>query len=122
MTTNDEALHEGFLGISRGELEAMNDLQLAQYQEGWKVGSARHILAEKEWQRRTSIRLMQEQFSLDTRLANATNRAMRFAALIGVIGTLAGSALGAYATFITVGGPPQPAVSASRPSSEPCQK
>lgn len=101
MTTENEEMHEGFLGISRKELEAMNDLELAQYQEGWKPGSARNILAEKEWQRRISVRMLHEQFSLDAKLADATNKAMKFAAFIGVVGALLGSALGAYVTFAT---------------------
>jgi hypothetical protein len=77
----------------------MNDLALAEWQAGWKPSTAKYILAEKEWQRRLSIRQLQEQYRLDSKLSAATNRAMQFAAILGVLGTLAGAGLGAYATF-----------------------
>ena len=103
MTSDEDnsEFDDGFLGISKRELEGMSDAKLAQWQAGWKAGTEKHILAEKEWERRIGIRQLREQFNLDSQLARANERAMRFAAVIGVLGTLAGAALGMYATFKT---------------------
>ena len=91
----------GFIGTNKSEIEQMTDLALAEWQSGWKPGTAKHILPDKEWQRRLFLRQLQEQFKLDARLAQANISAMRFAAIIGVVGTLAGACLGAFATFET---------------------
>ena len=103
MTSDEDnsEFDDGFLGISKRELEGMSDAKLAQWQAGWKAGTEKHILAEKEWDRRIGIRQLREQFNLNLQLARANERAMRFAAIIGVLGTLAGAALGMYATFKT---------------------
>ncbi|WCM90637.1 hypothetical protein [Acidovorax sp. NCPPB 3576] len=115
-TKPDEAFDEGFQGISRSQLEAMNDLALAEWQSGWKPRTAKDILAEKEWQRRMFVRQLQEQFKLDSKLSEATNRAMQFAAIIGVLGTLAGAGVGAYATFKA--GSAQISTSAGQPQTQ----
>jgi hypothetical protein len=78
------------------DLSAMTDATLAEWQAGWQVHTARGILASKEWDRRLAIRQMHEQFQLDQRLMDANVKAMRFAAVLSVLGTLAGAALGAY--------------------------
>ena len=98
MPTNaahDEAMLEGFLGISRKELEAMSDLALAQWQGGWRQGTDRHILAEKEWTRRLASRQLREQFDLEERIASTNRWWAIAAALVGVLGTLLGAAVGA---------------------------
>ena len=96
---NDEEFHDGFVGISRAELQAMPDSELAHWQSQCKPGDAKHTLAEREWQRRMISHQLAEQFQLDSKLAAAGERAMRFAAILGVVGTLAGAAIGAFATF-----------------------
>ena len=101
--TDDEAFSDGFVGVSRDELENMHDTELAEWHAGWKPGTAKHILAEKEWQRRLSLRQLHEQFKLDSRLADANIQAMKFAAILGVLGALAGAGIGAYVTFKTAG-------------------
>jgi DNA-binding Xre family transcriptional regulator len=81
------------------ELEAKSDAQLAEWHSGWKPGSANHILAEREWERRQAIKLMQEQFKLDERLADVNAKAMRFATILSVCASLAGAILGAIVTY-----------------------
>ena len=91
-----EAFVEGFLGVSRNELEGMSDAELAQWQAGWKPETEKHILADKEWTRRLSMRQLGEQFKLEERLAKVNRWWSIGSAFIGVVGTLAGVALGAW--------------------------
>ena len=119
MVTEKEAraaFHEGYLGVAAGELLELADVELAQLQAQYPSGSAQGILAEKEWQRRLSVRQLQEQFRLDSRLAEATNNAMKFAAIIGVVGTLTGAGLGAYSTLKASSGQTSP--SATQPQAQ----
>jgi len=97
---SEEEFAAGFLGTSRSELEAMNDPQLAQWHAGWKPGTAHHILAEKEWQRRLSTRQLQEQFKLDARLAEAAEKSNKFTMRCVVAATLVGAFIGGAATVL----------------------
>lgn len=81
------------------DLEAKSDEELAEWHSGWKPGSAAHILSEREWERRQTIKMMHEQFKLDERLAEVNARAMRFATVISVCASLAGAFLGAVVTY-----------------------
>ena len=90
-----EAFAEGFAGVSREELEEMSDIELAQLHNGWNPEATRYILAEKEWTRRLAMRQLQEQFKLEEKVANTNRRWSIAAALIGVVGTLAGAVIGA---------------------------
>ena len=90
----------------------MTESELAQWQSILKIGEPKHILAEREWQRRMISHQLTAQYELDAKLAAANERAMRFAAIIGVMGTLAGAGLGAFATFKT-------SVSQTSPQSSP---
>lgn len=92
----DAAFDEGFVGVSPSELARMSDAELATLQSGWKPGTDKHILAEKEWQRRTALRQMREQFKLDERIANGNRWWSIAAAAIGIIGTLVGVVLGKW--------------------------
>jgi len=94
--TEQAAFAEGYAGVSLGELARMPDAELATWQSGWRPGTDKHILAEKEWQRRTAQRELREQFKLEERLANANRWWAMGVAVIGVIGTLAGVWLGKY--------------------------
>lgn len=85
---------EGYAGISLGELSQKTDAGLATWQSGWKPGTDKHILAEKEWQRRIAARQLREQFRLEERLANRNRWWSIATAVIGVIGTLLGVWLG----------------------------
>lgn len=85
---------EGFAGVTLNELSQMPDVELATWQSGWKPGTDKHILAEKEWQRRIALRELREQFRLEERLANGNRWWSIAAAVIGVIGTLLGVWLG----------------------------
>lgn len=85
---------EGYAGISLGELSQKSDAGLATWQSGWKPGTDKHILAEKEWQRRIATRQLREQFRLEERLANRNRWWSIATAVIGVIGTLLGVWLG----------------------------
>ena len=91
-----EAFIEGFVGVSRSELEEMPDVELAQWQAGWKAGTEKHILAEKEWTRRLTMRELREQFKLEEQVARVNRWWSVGAAFIGVVGTLAGAVLGAW--------------------------
>lgn len=84
--------------VTGEDLGAMSDATLAEWQAGRKEHTANGILASKEGERRHAVRLMREQFALDQRLMDANVAAMRFAAVLSVVGTLAGAALGAYRT------------------------
>lgn len=92
----DAAFADGFVGISLSELARMSDAELAIWQSGLKPGTDKHILAEKEWQRRTALRQMREQFKLDERIANGNRWWSIAAAAIGIIGTLVGVVLGKW--------------------------
>ena len=92
--TEQAAFAEGFAGVSLSELAQMPDVELATWQSGWKPGTDKHILAEKEWQRRIALRELREQFRLEERLANGNRWWSIAAAVIGVIGTLLGVWLG----------------------------
>lgn len=83
------------------ELETKSDSELAEWHAGWRAGTANHILAEREWERRQAIKLMREQFKLDEKLAFANANAMRVAAILSVCATLAGAVLGAAVTYLT---------------------
>ncbi len=119
MTTSKDAraaFAEGFLGIDAASLSDMPDVELSQWQSGFPSDSAQYILAEREWQRRMISHQLTEQFALDSKLAEGNERAMRFAAFIGVVGTLAGAAVGAFATFKTSSG--QTSLQASQPQAQ----
>lgn len=92
--TEQAEFDEGYAGISLSELAQMSDVKLATWQSGWKPGTDKHILAEKEWQRRIAVRELREQFRLEERLANGNRWWSIAAAVIGVIGTLLGVWLG----------------------------
>lgn len=81
------------------DLETKTDAELAEWHSGWRPGTAFHILAEREWERRQSIKMMHEQFKLDERLAEVNAKAMRFASVLTVCASLAGAALGAVVTY-----------------------
>lgn len=113
---HDQDLHDGFVGISREDFEAMPDSELAQWQSNQQRGTPKYTLAEHEWQRRMISHQLKEQYDLDARLAKAVEahaaalanesrehaeRLSRVtgwytiaAALVGVIGTLSGALLG----------------------------
>ena len=91
-----EAFAEGLVGVSRNELEDMPDVELAIWQAGWETGTGKHILAEKEWTRRLSMRQLREQFRLEEQVAKVGRWWSVGAAVIGVVGTLVGAALGAW--------------------------
>ena len=59
------------------------------------LGDGKYFLAEMESQRR----FMKEQHNLDVELMAKQVRSMRFSAILGVIATLAGAALGAYLQY-----------------------
>jgi hypothetical protein len=95
------------------DLSRMSDAELAVYQAGWKARTHYDILAEREWQRRMVGHELQEQFKLEERLAQAnqahaaeiaksaqehverlssnTRWWSLAAAVVGVLGTLAGA-------------------------------
>ena len=103
MTQSDEHdsdFHDGFVGVSSADLEAMGGAELAEWQSGWKVGTAKNILAEREWQRRLTLNLLQEQYKFDKRLADAAERSNRFTMLCVVAATLVGAIIGAGATLV----------------------
>lgn len=74
------------------DFENMTDEQLANWQGGWQANTPKYILAEKEWERR----MISHEFSLQKQLAAANQRWSIIAAIIGVVGTLAGAVLGGY--------------------------
>jgi hypothetical protein len=108
MTTNDDHdpnFHDGFVGISREDLQAMPDSELAQWQSDLQPDEPKYVLADREWQRRMITHQLQEQYNLDAKLGKAAethaeklqrnNRWWSIAvAVIGVIGTLAGTVIG----------------------------
>ena len=98
--TAQEDFLEGGLGFHPRDLAGMKDIELATWQAKDAEG-VKQILADREWQRRMISHQLTEQFSLDARLAAGMERAMRFAAIIGVVGTLAGAGVGTFATFKT---------------------
>ncbi|HEU4852087.1 MAG TPA: hypothetical protein VFT37_08030 [Telluria sp.] len=90
----DIEFRKGFSGIRNGVLAAglaeMTDDELAAWQAAWRPGVAQYILAEKEWQRR----MLAHEFGLNRRLAEYAAKWQRFAAYIGVAGTVVGAILG----------------------------
>ena len=101
---HNEDFHDGFVGVSRVELEVMPDSELAQWQYNHKNDPPLVTLAEREWERRIISHQLTVQYDLDSRLAKAaeahverlaeSNRWWGFAgALLGVIGTLSGVGL-----------------------------
>lgn len=94
--TPEQLAAEGYVGTSTEQLAEKSDPELAIWQKGWKSESAEYILAEREWQRRLSMRQLEAQFRLEERLAKANRWWAMAVAAIGVIGTLAGAWLGAY--------------------------
>lgn len=67
------------------------------------LGDGKYFLAEMESQRR----FMKEQHNLDVELMAKQVRSMRFSAILGVIATLAGAALGAWLQHTLSQRPPQ---------------
>ena len=110
----EEAFVEGFMDASTRELMAMSDAELAVWQAGWRPGTERHILAEKEWARRLSGRQLREQFKLEERLAQRNRWWSVGAAALGVLGTVVGTFLGAH---LTSSSPPE--TTSASASSEP---
>ena len=115
------AFAEGFAGVTLSELSQMPDVELATWQSGWKPGTDKHILAEKEWQRRIALRELREQFRLEERLANGNRWWSIAAAVIGVIGTLLGVWLGKQSEPSRQAATPQEsaAISTAPPQSQP---
>ena len=95
----------------------MPDSELAQWQSTLKAGEPKHILAEREWQRRMLSHQLEKQYDLDARLAKGAeshaerivqssqlhaaelNRSNRiwsvWVAVIGIVATLLGAWYGA---------------------------
>lgn len=111
--TEQAAFAEGYAGVSLGELAQMSDVELATWQSGWRPGTDKHILAEKEWQRRIAARELREQFRLEERLANGNRWWSIAAAVIGVVGTLLGVWLGKQSEPIRQAEAPQESVTIS---------
>ena len=65
----------------RGKVSCMSDEDLASWQAGHKQGSADYILADQEWQSR--------------RIAKQI-RAVRWAAIIGIVGAIASAVVGVF--------------------------
>lgn len=99
------------------DLENMTDEQLANWQGGWQANTPKYILAEKEWERR----MISHEFSLQKQLAAANQRWSIIAAIIGVVGTLAGAVLGGYLSQKD-NSPPLLQQMRSTPSQSPTQK
>lgn len=68
---HDPNFHDGYVGISREELEAMAESELAQWQHNHRNEPPLVILAEREWQRRIISHQLSVQYGLDSRLAKA---------------------------------------------------
>ena len=111
------------------DLRSLTDGALAQFQEESQRQDNRRrvILSEREWERRMIEHQLREQFALDERLAAANERSVQqlaaanhwwalAAALVGVVGTVAGAWLGAYWQLRTTG--LQVGQSSSLPASE----
>ena len=113
-TTERADMAEGYAGVSLSELAQKSDVELATWQSGWTPGTDKHILAEKEWQRRIALRELKEQFRLEERLANGNRWWAIAAATISVIGTLLGVWLGRQLEPICQAATPQ--VSATTPT------
>lgn len=98
MQQDDLNFRAGFSRVQNGvlaaELAAMTDDELATWQAGWKPGVANHILASQEWQRR----MLAHEFGLNRQLAEYAAKWQRFAAYIGVLGTVVGAVAGVVAT------------------------
>jgi predicted DNA repair protein MutK len=91
------------------DLRPLTDSALAQFQEESERQDNRRrvFLSEREWERRMIEHQLREQFALDERLAAASKRSAQqlaaanhwwalAAAVVGVLGTIAGAWLGAY--------------------------
>jgi len=81
----EDALYlDKFKDVDRRTLSKMDDKELAVWQSGYPVGTPQHIIAEHEWQRRL--------------IASQIKGAYKSAAM-GIIGTIAGSIVGAIITL-----------------------
>jgi hypothetical protein len=87
--TELEDFNDGFyttaLGANMRELETMSDEALATWQSERSIGSAAHILAEKEWERR-----------LAEKSIRATRKAMWVTAVSTLASVVVGWALGFF--------------------------
>ena len=92
--------HDAYVGTSREELAAMCDSELAQWQTNHKDELPLFTLAEREWQRRIISHQLKEQFKLDSKLAEAAERANKFTMVCIVVATIVGAIIGGTATVI----------------------
>ncbi len=97
---HDPNLHDGYVGTSREKLAAMCDSELAQWQHNHRNEPPLVILAEREWQRRIISHQLKEQFKLDTKLAEAAEKANKFTMVCIVVATIVGAIIGGAATVI----------------------
>lgn len=74
------------------ELKNKSSEELSTLAERNHILSAEGVLIKEEWERRARI----EQHKLDIDLIAKQVRSMRFAAILGVLATLAGAIIGAY--------------------------
>ena len=88
------AFSDGFVGITREELEAKPDSTLAQRQSVLGRDDAEYILIDREWQRRMIEHQLTAQYKLEDKLAKVNRWWAIGASLIGVAGSLAGVWLG----------------------------
>lgn len=110
---HDPNFHDGFVGVSREDLEVMPDSELAQWKHNHRNEPPLVTLADREWQRRMISHQLSAQYDLDSRLAKAAEehsekiaesnrihaetlatsnqRWAVVAAIVGVIGTLSGA-------------------------------
>lgn len=78
------------------QLKEMSPEKLAEWQAGWKESTDKHILAEKEWQRR----FMLEQHELDKRLILEQVKWMKISVVVGFLGILIGAVITGLVTFL----------------------
>jgi hypothetical protein len=78
-------LREEFKTIDRRLLSKMSDNELAIWQSQYPSDSPHFLLSEHEWQRRLTIEQV---------------KASRFAALIGLLGTVVGTVVGSFITWL----------------------
>jgi len=134
MTTNDDdntSFHDSFVGVSREDLQAMPDSELALCQSNLKPGEPKYILVDREWQRRMITHQLQEQYNLDAKLSKAAEthaeklqKNTRWwsiaVAAIGVIGTLAGTVIETPSKASTETNSAYESTSKAPPASLPC--
>jgi hypothetical protein len=116
-SVEDVAFEDGFRGVSQADLESMSDGALADWQANRQTGTALSILGEREWQRRLMVKQLREQFDLNSRLAEASERANRFTMLCVVAATIVGAIIGGGATLIGAKMQQAPLPSLASPSS-----